>query len=129
MVIKAMCVAARIQHAYQILRGPNSSHQDKQTPSSEALLRFGETTSELYCSPRAEESLVGIHRVWTSPIYRRNGLATRLLDSVAMTFIYGMPIEGRESRRRSIAFSQPTETGMRLASKWFGTILFRIFID
>ncbi|KAI9608941.1 hypothetical protein H4Q26_005135 [Puccinia striiformis f. sp. tritici PST-130] len=93
------------------------------------LLRFGETTSQLYCSPKPEKSLVGIHQIWSSPQHRRRGLCRQLLDTVADTFIYGMSINGIKDRLQSISFSQPTESGMRLASNWFQTVLFKIFVD
>ncbi|KAA1090461.1 hypothetical protein PGT21_001876 [Puccinia graminis f. sp. tritici] len=126
-VVKAMCVAARIEHGYQIVRGPGNPGEEELDDAE--LLRFGETSSELYCSPKAEKTLIGIHRIWSSPHHRRAGLSRRLLDVVAGTFIYGMAIDGIEARRRSIAFSQPTESGMRLAADWFQTVLFKIFID
>lgn len=43
-VVKAMCVAARIEYGYQIVGSPNSGKD------GESLLRFGDTTCELYCS-------------------------------------------------------------------------------
>ncbi|OAV90930.1 hypothetical protein PTTG_12484 [Puccinia triticina 1-1 BBBD Race 1] len=122
-VVKGMCVAARIEEGYRIVGGPDSVEDDA------GLLRFGETSSELYCSPRAEKTLVGIHRIWSAPGARRAGLGLRLLDAVALTFIYGMAIEGAEMRRGLVAFSQPTESGLALAAAWFGSVFFKIFID
>ncbi|POW20877.1 hypothetical protein PSHT_03067 [Puccinia striiformis] len=128
LVVKAMCVAARIEVAYQIVRGPGTPGEEEIDDTE--LLRFGETTSNYIArKPKPETSLVGIHRIWSSPYHRRRGLCRRLLDSVADTFIYGMSIDRIEDRRRSIAFSQPTESGMRLASNWFQSVLFKIFID
>ncbi|WAQ83531.1 hypothetical protein PtA15_3A902 [Puccinia triticina] len=122
-VVKGMCVAARIEEGYRIVGGPDSVGDDA------GLLRFGETSSELYCSPRAEKTLVGIHRIWSAPGARRAGLGLRLLDAVALTFIYGMAIEGAEMRRGLVAFSQPTESGLALAAAWLGSVFFKIFID
>ncbi|KAH9459682.1 hypothetical protein Pst134EB_007912 [Puccinia striiformis f. sp. tritici] len=127
MVIKAMCVAARIEVAYQIVCGPGTLGEEEIDDTE--LLRFGETTSQLYCSPKPEKSLVGIHQIWSSPQHRRRGLCRQLLDTVADTFIYGMSINGIKDRLQSISFSQPTESGMRLASNWFQTVLFKIFVD
>ncbi|PLW31102.1 hypothetical protein PCASD_13517 [Puccinia coronata f. sp. avenae] len=127
-VVKAMCVAARIEQGYQIVRGPDSAAGEEQLDDGE-LLRFGETTCELFCSPKPEAALVGIHRIWSSPPSRRMGYARRLLDAVADTFIYGMPIMGLKARREAVAFSQPSESGMRLAADWFQTVLFKIFMD
>ena len=60
-------------------------------------------------------AIVGISRVWTSGSWRRKGIAMDLLDCVVSNFIYGMEISKDE-----IAFTQPTESGRRLAEAFFG---------
>jgi len=109
LVVKAMCVAARIEYGYRIVSGLS--------------------TDELCCSSQREKALVGIHRIWSAPPFRGMGLGFRLLSVVASSFIHGMPIDGDEMRRSLVAFSQPTESGMRLAVRWLGTAHFMIFKD
>ncbi|KAJ5116440.1 hypothetical protein N7456_000788 [Penicillium angulare] len=60
------------------------------------------------------QAIVGVSRIWTSGASRRKGIALDLLDCVVSNFIYGMEIS-----KDQIAFSQPTESGKRLASKFF----------
>jgi len=64
---------------------------------------------------RGRRAVMGVARVWTALEHRRCGVARRLLDTGAKTFVYGMRIE-----KGLVAFSQPTESGGRLANAWFG---------
>lgn len=59
-------------------------------------------------------AIVGVSRIWTSGASRRKGIALDLLDCVVSNYIYGMEIP-----KDQIAFSQPTESGKRLAHKFF----------
>ncbi|KAJ5114647.1 hypothetical protein NUU61_000406 [Penicillium alfredii] len=59
-------------------------------------------------------AIVGVSRIWTSGSSRRKGIALDLLDCVVSNYIYGM-----ELPKDQIAFSQPTESGKRLAHKFF----------
>lgn len=61
-------------------------------------------------------AIVGVSRIWTSESSRRKGIAMDLLDCVVSNFIYGMEIP-----KDKVAFSQPTESGKRLAESFFGT--------
>jgi N-acetyltransferase len=63
----------------------------------------------------AEPAMLGISRIWTSNLFRKHGIATKLLEVARSQFLYGMTI-----KKEQVAFSQPTESGGRLAKKWFG---------
>lgn len=65
------------------------------------------------CSIEKRPCLLGISRIWTSPKHRRQGIASKLVESAAGGFVYGMTI-GVEQ----IAFSQPTDSGAWFALKW-----------
>lgn len=58
-----------------------------------------------------KKAVCGVSRVWVHPLYRRKGIATKLLDSCKNNFIYGYKIPEEE-----IAFSQPTDDGKFFAS-------------
>lgn len=75
-----------------------------------------EATNNSSVSVRDElhPAIVGVSRIWTSGASRRKGIALDLLDCVVSNFIYGMEIP-----KDQIAFSQPTESGKRLAQKFF----------
>jgi N-acetyltransferase len=76
----------------------------------------GATVKDSAVSVRDEvhPAIVGVSRIWTSGASRRKGIALDLLDCVVSNYIYGMEISKAE-----IAFSQPTESGKRLAHKFF----------
>lgn len=88
-------LAERIQKAYQV-----QSCADKES-------------SSLTLGVEQNDALLGIARIWTCAEYRRRGVAMRLLDLSKKTFIYGMTLETRR-----VAFSQPTESGGKLARAW-----------
>lgn len=62
-----------------------------------------------------DPAIVGVSRIWTCGSARRRGIAMDLLDCVISSFIYGLDIP-----KEQIAFTQPTESGIRLAECFFG---------
>jgi N-acetyltransferase len=62
-----------------------------------------------------DPAIVGVSRIWTCGSARRRGIAMDLLDCVISNFIYGLDIP-----REQIAFTQPTDSGTRLAGCFFG---------
>ncbi|KAK8861414.1 hypothetical protein IAR55_002233 [Kwoniella newhampshirensis] len=82
---------------------------------------FGSVT----CDPQPLPTPLGIHRLYTSPLYRSHGLSYHLLNAASQNTIYGCtfsPIKGE------VAFSQPTESGRSVMEKW-GKGEVRVFID
>ncbi|KAJ5864378.1 Sister chromatid cohesion acetyltransferase Eco1 [Penicillium soppii] len=74
----------------------------------------GPAGSSVSTRDEVHPAIVGVSRIWTSGSSRRKGIALDLLDCVVINFIYGMEIT-----KDQIAFSQPTESGKRLAHKFF----------
>jgi N-acetyltransferase len=60
---------------------------------------------------------MGIPRVFVPSAFRRHGIALRLLDAAAATFVHGCPLS---PRRGEVAFTQPTASGKALMEKWGG---------
>lgn len=58
---------------------------------------------------------VGISRIWVSRRNRKLGIAVGLLEAVRRTLL------DKAVKKDAVAFSQPTESGSRLASRWFGS--------
>ncbi|KAF2751818.1 hypothetical protein M011DRAFT_522755 [Sporormia fimetaria CBS 119925] len=82
-------------------------------------------SSSISVSTVTHPAILGISRIWTSSLHRKTGVASRLLNVARLDFLYGMTIE-----KEQVAFSQPTESGGRLARKWFGRLAgWHVYID
>ena len=64
-------------------------------------------------SKESTPACVGINRIWVLPEARRKSVATRLLDAVRSSLIYGTIVE-----KNQVAFTDPTPDGRRLAAKY-----------
>jgi hypothetical protein len=101
------CLAERIQEAFPV-EGDAAAETTSQVPA--------DTNSSSICVSEAPKpAILGISRIWTSNSHRKHGVATTLLNSARSNFLYGMTV-GKEE----VAFSQPTESGGKLARNWFG---------
>ncbi|EGP83618.1 uncharacterized protein MYCGRDRAFT_49783 [Zymoseptoria tritici IPO323] len=71
--------------------------------------------------------VLGISRIWTSPMHRGQGIAMALLD----TAVEGYNAHFGASRSKTqVAFSQPTESGAKLARKWTGRLFgWSVYVD
>ncbi len=72
-------------------------------------------SSSISISAASEPAIMGVSRIWTSNQHRKQGVATKLLDTARANFLYGLTVE-----KKNVAFSQPTESGGKLAKRWFG---------
>jgi N-acetyltransferase len=64
-------------------------------------------------STEGKKAMVGIHQLWVHAEHRKQGIATRLVDSVRSRFVFGLvvPVD-------MLAFSSPTEAGSRFARQY-----------
>lgn len=100
-----LCLTERIWESRPVERPSTDKGGPDQSNSSSITVR-----------DEVHPAIVGISRIWTSGSSRRKGIAMDLLDCVVTNFIYGMEIP-----KDQIAFSQPTESGKRLAEAFFGS--------
>ena len=103
-----LCLAERIVEGRRVKSNRLGKSDSNETAKAS-------TSSSISLEEKTRPAVVGISRIWTSKSYRRKGIATNLLACVMSQFIYGMEIEKEE-----VAFSQPTESGGKLAREWFG---------
>jgi len=104
-----LCLAERITQAYPVL-APDQADGSKEGDTPAKI-----QSSSISIGDDAEKVLMGVSRIWTSSAHRRMGIAQTLLDTAADNFLYGMEVP-----KRQVAFSQPTESGGKLARRWFG---------
>lgn len=84
-------------------------------PPPTARLVSVDTNSSLFCKPEPLPTPMGIPRVFVPSAFQRRGIALRLLDAAAATFVHGCPLN---PRRGEVAFTQPTASGKALMEKW-----------
>lgn len=74
------------------------------------------------CSERCFPVKCGIAQIWVSQNFRKQGIATALMNALKKNFFFGYALNNNE-----IAFSSPTEMGKEFARKYFGTPNFMIY--
>ncbi|CAD5112193.1 DgyrCDS1426 [Dimorphilus gyrociliatus] len=90
------CVATKISKANRII----DSNDD-------GLIETSETEGPARC---------GIYRIWVHRDSRRQKVATKMLNCIRQSYILGQVLE-----KDDLAFSDPTNDGNCLATKYFGT--------
>ncbi|XP_040921021.1 N-acetyltransferase ESCO2 [Toxotes jaculatrix] len=108
-------VAEPIRQAYRVLEQPD--RQKDMTKDD-----FMERHRAWCCSTTPEQALCGISRIWVFSLARRQGIATRMLDTVRSSFMYGSHLTKEE-----IAFSDPTPDGKLFATKYCNTPTFLVY--
>lgn len=108
-------VAEPIRQAYRVLEQPDR-HKDMTKDD------FMERHRAWCCSTVPEQALCGISRIWVFSLARRQSIATRMLDTVRNTFMYGSHLTKEE-----IAFSDPTPDGKLFATKYCNTPTFLVY--
>lgn len=101
------CLAEKISAACRVVES------EARPKSSERVIPAPESSS-VSCSNTASVALLGISRIWTSRSYRGRGIAFDLLECARGNFFYSMEVP-----KDLVAFSQPTESGGRLAKRWY----------
>ncbi|KAE8195361.1 hypothetical protein CF336_g3121 [Tilletia laevis] len=76
--------------------------------------------------PASQTPPIGLHRIHVVPALRRSRIALTLLDAILEHGVYGQSserllLEADGRRAGVVAFSQPTQSGKRLADAWVGT--------
>lgn len=104
-----LCLIEKISFAYKVVE-PSFETSKKRDDSTRIQ------SSSISISDAPEVALLGVMRIWTSRSFRRRGIARVLLDCGRKHFFYGL-----EVTKDLVAFSQPTESGARLARRWYGT--------
>lgn len=108
-------VAENIRQAFRVLEQPEKAKDMNKDD-------FMEHHRAWCCSTVPEKAICGVSRIWVFNLMRRKSIATRLLDTVRTTFMYGCHLTKEE-----IAFSDPTPEGKLFAIKYCGTSTFLVY--
>jgi hypothetical protein len=85
--------------------------------------RQEERDFSLSCGNQEFAAECGVSRIWTHCAHRRQGVATRLLDAVRSTMIYGYTVP-----KNMCAFSQPTADGRLFFEQYTSTKSFLVYL-
>lgn len=102
------CLAEKISNAFPVA-------QPQPGDDRKVDIMAASRSSSISVKTTTDVALLGISRIWTSRSHRSRGIATELLECARSNFFYGVA-----SPKNLVAFSQPTESGGRLAERWFG---------
>ncbi|XP_030628074.1 N-acetyltransferase ESCO2 [Chanos chanos] len=108
-------VAEPIKQAFRVLDQPEKSKDMRKED-------FMDRHRPWCCSTLPERALCGVSRIWVFSLMRRRGIATRLLDTLRNSYMYGSHLTKEE-----IAFSDPTPDGQLFATKYCGTPTFLVY--
>ena len=102
--IVGLLLVKRIQRAYELL------------PSKEAHETNNRNSSCISRSLNPSKALLGVHQIWVHKSHRHRGIASRLVTAARDHLIFGMcvPLE-------LVAFSSPTDEGLRFAMTYVGS--------
>ncbi|XP_056418971.1 N-acetyltransferase ESCO2 isoform X2 [Hyla sarda] len=101
--IAGCLIAEPIKQAFRVLAEPPS-------PDTKSTL---ERHRAWRCSSEPQPAICGISRIWVFALMRRKGIASRMVDTVRSSFVYGSRLTTDE-----IAFSDPTPDGKLFASTY-----------
>jgi len=123
-------VAETIKKAFKVIQNAKSS-EDK----PESVPTSVTSQQQTLCTPSSQQdmsgcvvshvpqpALVGLSRIWVHHQYRKQGIASSLVDVVRVNFIYGEIV-----KKEMIALSQPSPEGKQFATKYFGTPQFLVY--
>ncbi|XP_072265017.1 N-acetyltransferase ESCO2 [Pyxicephalus adspersus] len=99
-------IAEPIKQAFRVIPEPIPEAESK---NQDALERH----RAWRCSSDPEPAICGISRIWVFALMRRKAIASRLVDAMRNSFIYGSHLTTTE-----IAFSDPTPDGKLFASTY-----------
>ena len=112
------CLVEKIGSAHRVTESSVTESAETHNPGQ------GHSSS-ISISDKQDVALLGISRIWTSRSHRRQGIASTLLECARRHFFYGM-----EVTKDLVAFSQPTDSGGKLARRWFeATVGWHVYRD
>lgn len=102
--VVGLLVVKRIHRAYELM--PQNGDADSGKNTSCSISR----------SLKRSKALLGVHQIWVHKGHRHRGIASKLVTAARDNLIFGMvvPLE-------LVAFSSPTEDGLRFAKGYVGS--------
>mmetsp|Transcript_27810 Transcript_27810/g.50251 ORF Transcript_27810/g.50251 Transcript_27810/m.50251 type:complete len:527 (-) Transcript_27810:69-1649(-) len=104
--VVGLLMVKRIQRAYELLSSKEGDDNSNSNDNSSSISR----------SLKPSKALLGIHQIWVHNSHRSRGIASKLVTAARDHLIFGMmvPLE-------LVAFSSPTDEGLRFAKSYIGS--------
>ncbi|KAI0035717.1 hypothetical protein K488DRAFT_42730 [Vararia minispora EC-137] len=118
--IAGCVIARRITCAMELVRPDDTAQVTSAavpTPPPTATLVPVDLDAGLFCYPKPLPTPLGISRIFVPSAFRRLGVASKLLDAAAATFLHGCKLSPQDG---DVAFTQPTSLGQALMESWGG---------
>jgi len=109
-------IAESIESAYKVLPDPVTLSEGTLAPTPVQ-------SDKCILSKEPQSALIGISRIWVHHQYRRQGIATTLLNTIRLHFIYGVSV-----KKELLAVTQPSTEGQLFARRYFGSVEFLVYI-
>uniref|UniRef100_A0A8C4QZN5 N-acetyltransferase ESCO2 n=1 Tax=Eptatretus burgeri TaxID=7764 RepID=A0A8C4QZN5_EPTBU len=119
--VSGCLISEHINKGYRVLSESPLLSPEKQSQTSASGVQI-ERQWAWCCATEPETAVCGISRIWVFSLFRRNGIATRLMDCLRKNFTYGTYLTKEE-----IAFSDPTQDGKLFATKYYNTPNFLVY--
>ncbi|KAG6820479.1 hypothetical protein H0H93_016541 [Arthromyces matolae] len=110
-------IAQRIETAMAIATPAECEQRDTPFKDGAVPLVAVDSSTGLFCHPKALSTPMGVSRLFVPSAQRRQGIAYHLLSAAAETFIHGCPLDPKKGQ---VAFTQPTSDGTAIMMKWGG---------
>jgi len=109
--VLACAVAENIKFAYKVI---NKDIENAPSPPESSCCVIND---------KPQQAVIGISRIWVHHQYRKQGVASSLVDVIRSNFVFGQVL-----KKDLLAFSQPSLDGKRFATKYFGTPEFLVYM-
>ena len=111
--VVGLLVVKRIHRAYRLHEpgsGANKVEEDKKTMGAK---RGDDGISR---SLKSTKAILGVHQIWSHGSHRGRGIASSLITAARDNLVFGMMVPAE-----LVAFSSPTDEGLRFAKRYVGT--------
>ena len=110
--VVGLLMTKRVQRAYALIPNERENIQHERDNGKNA----GDATTSISRSLKPSKALMGVHQIWVHSAHRTRGIASKLVTAARDHYIFGMVVPAE-----LVAFSSPTDEGLRFAKKYVGT--------
>lgn len=110
--VVGLLVVKRIHRAYRLHEPPGANKPEKNKNTIDDK-RGDDGISR---SLKSTKAILGVHQIWSHGSHRGRGIASSLVTAARDNLVFGMMVPAE-----LVAFSSPTDEGLRFAKRYVGT--------